>query len=207
MLSRFVHRINFWWSCIAQLSRLVLGGLGLLGMLTLIRDEFLPSLSSYHVFSLLPDWNWQTWLVVALASITIAVLEGAYAQLNSSKAMGSGILLPSSFNKVSPQRHSAFGRWILPVIIVLIVIVLWVGIHATPQPSFEFPKIPRPTVPIVPVEQWPSPQPHKTRTIPKPEMHPSALADIRIATQKQIALRNPGQGDRRSGKKAIRIPG
>ncbi|MBI4488153.1 MAG: hypothetical protein HY694_03630 [Deltaproteobacteria bacterium] len=52
-----------------------------LGAVTPTRDEFFgPSLAKYRVFQLLPNWNWQTWLLLTAIIIAAAILEGAYQQ-------------------------------------------------------------------------------------------------------------------------------
>jgi hypothetical protein len=75
------RRLEIWRDILSKPWKwLVAAPFALLGAFQGIRDEFLSPewQARLKLPHWLPDWSWQTWLLIALAAFLIAVLEGAY---------------------------------------------------------------------------------------------------------------------------------
>lgn len=54
----------------------------MLGAFQTIRDELPPSWQEkLHLLNILPNWSWQTWVIIPLVIVVFIVLESAYREL------------------------------------------------------------------------------------------------------------------------------
>jgi hypothetical protein len=80
------RRLRFWkealWSPVTKLAYLIMATLWLLES---IRDELLPSWyqEKFRLLNLIPRWQWRTRLILILALLLAALLEGSYREFAS----------------------------------------------------------------------------------------------------------------------------
>jgi hypothetical protein len=129
-------RLAFFWQCVSAPAKTVLAALSALGTATLIRDEFLPQYTDFHVWRLLPHWGLGTWIVVFLIAIVLAFFEGAYRYVRSlervAERKGQAFhILKDPFGTAyvpdEPTRRSLATSLIVPGVIVLIVAFVWIS--------------------------------------------------------------------------------
>lgn len=116
----------------------------MLGALTLTRDEFFPQLSRYHVFQVLPDWNWQLWLALGALIIVVAVAEGTYRERQAFENRPTRIVLDHSGNVPEPAiSRGGILSYCLSLAIVGIIALAWawgrVRLMTSALPSPETP--------------------------------------------------------------------
>ncbi len=65
----------------------MLAPLAILGVFTLLRDEFLSETwqSKLQVLNWIPDWSWSIWLNIALGVVVFIILESAYRIIQKQK--------------------------------------------------------------------------------------------------------------------------
>jgi hypothetical protein len=86
--------------------------LTILSVATLIRDEGPPSWAKYKILRYLPDWNWQTWLVLVVIVLFVAVFEGAYRLYQQEQERGHRKPLFDAFNIIqsSIKMYQAYHQ-------------------------------------------------------------------------------------------------
>jgi hypothetical protein len=100
--------------------------MAILGTIAAIRDEGPQAWGEYHLFRYLPDWRWQTWVILFLFVLLVALADGAYRLYQEVQDRGTSLWdaydRPSQYQNPHPTNLAAW----LAGILVLLVLVAWI---------------------------------------------------------------------------------
>ncbi len=119
------QRAKFYWACVSPYNTWLSAGYTLLGVITTIRDELLPEPWKKHrVIELLPSWPWYVWIVLGIALVAIALIEGALRQhhLSEEARSHSKPLIDIYGTPYGSSKKRGVSKFIAPGVIVMILV-------------------------------------------------------------------------------------
>jgi hypothetical protein len=120
-----MQRLKFLWVWINPVFKWVEGVWIVLGILAQLRDEFLPRWAGVHVYSILPQLSFQSWIIVGLVILLIAVVEAAYTQtLVISDAKRRKVITVDLAPTKEPSR-GCLRKYVLPIGIALVLALIY----------------------------------------------------------------------------------
>ena len=123
-----VRGLRFIWPWLNPIFRWVSGAWFVLGILALLRDEFLPQWAGIHVYSVLPNLGISGWLVVALSIGIVGISEAAFThhqaldRARKRRIISAGIISPEDI------RHGLLRRYAFPIatlVVLLLIVQFW----------------------------------------------------------------------------------
>jgi hypothetical protein len=104
-------------------------GYTILGFVRFGRDEILPpQFRGYRLLSLLPDWTWQTWLLIAVITLAAALMEGAYRKHTVQERTlreKHPVKLPSGKAYVGVVESPIERSWMLALVLTIAIVASW----------------------------------------------------------------------------------
>jgi len=96
--------------CVSPLFRMISVVLTILSIVALVRDEGPREWAKYKFLRYLPDWRWQTWLILFLVVFVLAFVEGAYRLYQKEQQRGKPLFdafdNPLEYKNVPPTRFT-----------------------------------------------------------------------------------------------------
>lgn len=118
----FSQRAKFYRACISPFTATFLATYAVLGFFTWVRDEFLPEpWKSFHIIDLLPAWSVETWLIIGVLWVALALVEGALRQHRLAEEANSRSkpLIDASGNPYRSSRRRGWARFVVPVALLI----------------------------------------------------------------------------------------
>lgn len=101
-----------------------------LSLLTLIRDQGPPTLANWRVWELLPSWSWQTWGLLLLIVLFVALLEGSWrVHEEERRNKEQQILLSTLFPEPIPRPLPGTVMTMVVAVAVLLIILVAGGLN------------------------------------------------------------------------------